>query len=360
MTHRRIPGRRAAVSAAAAALLTGTLAVAQANAAQGEEPDLSPATLSSAQAGQLATTLAAELPPRLAGGTYYDGDSGTLVVGITDESARALVEQSGARARLVEHSLAELEQVKDEIAEIAVPGTAWAVDPVANRVRVTVDGTVRGADLATIRQAVEELGDSAALEVTEGRFTPYLAGGDAIHSAGARCSLGFNVTVDGRPGFLTAGHCGQVGSTWSGTAGGEPVGTLVEGEFPGRDYALVEYTSDIEHPGEVNLYDGTAQEITGAAEAVVGQSVVRSGSTTGVHEGRVTAVDVSVEYPQGVVEGTIETTVCAEPGDSGGALFSGSDAIGLTSGGSGDCTSGGTTFFFPVTDALAAVGATIP
>jgi streptogrisin D len=56
----------------------------------------------------------------------------------------------------------------------------------------------------------------------------------------------------------------------------------------------------------------------------------------------------------------IQTTVCAEPGDSGGPLFTDSgDAVGLTSGGSGDCDNGGVTFFQPVTTALEAVGATI-
>ena len=60
-----------------------------------------------------------------------------------------------------------------------------------------------------------------------------------------------------------------------------------------------------------------------------------------------------------VVNGLIQTNVCAEPGDSGGSLYSGSTALGLTSGGSGDCTSGGTTFFQPVTAALSAYGVTI-
>ena len=42
-----------------------------------------------------------------------------------------------------------------------------------------------------------------------------------------------------------------------------------------------------------------------------------------------------MNYPQGTVTGMIRTTVCAEPGDSGGALFAGNTALGLTSGGSG-------------------------
>jgi len=40
--------------------------------------------------------------------------------------------------------------------------------------------------------------------------------------------------------------------------------------------------------------------------------------------------------------------VCAEGGDSGGSLYSGSIALGMTSGGSGDCSSGGVTYFQPL------------
>ena len=62
---------------------------------------------------------------------------------------------------------------------------------------------------------------------------------------------------------------------------------------------------------------------------------------------------------EGTVNGLIDTSVCAEPGDSGGALFDGGTALGLTSGGSGDCSSGGETFFQPVPAALSALDATI-
>ncbi|MCZ9343802.1 S1 family peptidase, partial [Streptomyces sp. TRM76130] len=79
--------------------------------------------------------------------------------------------------------------------------------------------------------------------------------------------------------------------------------------------------------------DGSAQPITDAAEATVGMAVTRSGSTTRVHEGTVTGLDATVNYGNGdVVRGLIRTDVCAEPGDSGGSLFSGGSAVGLTSG----------------------------
>ena len=49
----------------------------------------------------------------------------------------------------------------------------------------------------------------------------------------------------------------------------------------------------------------------------------------------------------------------AEPGDSGGSLFDGTAAIGLTSGGSGNCTFGGRTFFQPVTEPLSVYGVSV-
>jgi streptogrisin B len=90
------------------------------------------------------------------------------------------------------------------------------------------------------------------------------------------------------------------------------------------------------------------------------QTVTRRGSTTGIHSGRVTALNATVNYGERRhrVSGLIQTTVCAEPGDSGGPLYAGT-ALGLTSGGSGNCTSGGTTFFQPVVEALSAYGVSV-
>ncbi|WP_199199069.1 hypothetical protein [Amycolatopsis sp. CA-128772] len=61
---------------------------------------------------------------------------------------------------------------------------------------------------------------------------------------------------------------------------------------------------------------------------------------------------------------TVEQATFPGNGDfsllSGGRLFTGDgSAIGITSGGSGDCRTGGVTFFQPVTTALAAAGARI-
>ncbi|MGW2120385.1 S1 family peptidase [Streptomyces sp. SM1] len=359
MKHRRIPGRRVAMAGAGiAALAAGAVTFQTANASE-VPADAAPRTLSVHAAGKLASALAQDLGADAAG-TYYDAKSKSLVVNVLDEAAAEAVESAGAEARVVTNSLAELRSAHTTLEQDAtIPGTAWVTDPTTNKVVVTADRTVSGAEWAKLTEVVDSLGAKAELQRTKGEYKPFVAGGDAITGNGGRCSLGFNVTKGGEPHFLTAGHCTESISTWSDSSGGV-IGENAASSFPGDDYGLVKYTADVDHPSEVNLYDGSTQAISGAAEATVGMQVTRSGSTTQVHSGAVTGLDATVNYGNGdIVNGLIQTDVCAEPGDSGGSLFSGSSAVGLTSGGSGDCASGGTTFFQPVTEALSATGTQI-
>jgi streptogrisin D len=359
LKHRRIPRRRAAgAGAGIAALVAAGVTFQSANAS--ETPD-APAlkTLSAVAATDLATTLGRDLGADAAG-TYYDADAERLVVNVLDGAAAEIVREAGARARIVDNSLAELRSARGALRrDASIPGTSWVTDPTANKVVVTADRTVSAAEWKKLTEVAEGLDGTVELRRTEGRFTPFVAGGDAITGGGGRCSLGFNVVKGGEPYFLTAGHCTEGITTWSDSSG-NVIGENEVSSFPGDDYGLVKYTAGVEHPSEVNLYDGSVQRITGAAQATVGMPVTRSGSTTQVHSGTVTGLDATVNYGNGdIVNGLIQTDVCAEPGDSGGSLFSGSSAIGLTSGGSGDCSSGGETFFQPVTEALSATGTEI-
>ncbi|GGQ30889.1 serine protease [Streptomyces pseudogriseolus] len=239
-----------------------------------------------------------------------------------------------------------------------VPGTAWAVDSKTNRVVVTVDSTVSQAEINKIKQQAGENAEAITVKRTPGKFTKLIQGGDAIYASSWRCSLGFNVrSSSGVDYFLTAGHCTDGAGTWySNSARTTAIGTTAGSSFPGNDYGIVRYTGSVSRPGTANGVD-----ITRAATPSVGTTVIRDGSTTGTHSGRVTALNATVNYGGGdVVSGLIQTTVCAEPGDSGGALYgSNGTAYGLTSGGSGNCSSGGTTFFQPVTEALSAYGVNV-
>jgi streptogrisin D len=358
--HRRIPRRRAALAAAGVtALIAAGVTFQTANASEAPAaPTLK--TLSVTAAGNLASVLDKKLGGDAAG-SYYDAKTRALVVNVLDQTAADGVREAGGRARIVQNSLAELTSARRTLsAKASIAGTSWALDPVSNKMVVTADRTVSGAALNRLNGVVKGLGSTAVLKKSAGELKPLIAGGDAIWGANARCSLGFNVVKDGAPYFITAGHCTEAVTSWSDTQGGSEIGANAASDFPGHDYGLVKYTSNAPHPSEVDLYNGSTQPITKAADATVGMAVQRSGSTTQVHGGTVTGLNATVNYGNGdIVNGLIQTDVCAEPGDSGGALFSGDSAIGLTSGGSGDCTSGGETFFQPVPAALAAFGATI-
>jgi streptogrisin D len=359
LQHRRIPRRRAAIAGAGVtALVAAGVTFQTANASEPAKGS-TPHTLTAVAAGKLASTLGQDLGSDAAG-TYYDAQNKSLVVNVLDETAAKAVEAAGATARLVENSLAELKGARTTLKQDAtIPGTSWVTDPTTNKVVVTADRTVSAAEWTKLGKVVDGLGTVAELQRTKGEFKPFIAGGDAITGSGGRCSLGFNVVKDGQPYFITAGHCTEAISTWSDSSGNQ-IGTNEQSSFPDNDFGLVKYTSDVDHPSEVDLYNGSAQSITRAAAATVGEKVTRSGSTTQVHTGTVTGLDATVNYGNGdIVNGLIQTDVCAEPGDSGGSLFDGDAAIGLTSGGSGDCTSGGETFFQPVTEALSTFGAAI-
>ncbi|MGW7433513.1 S1 family peptidase [Streptomyces sp. NPDC054861] len=368
MSHRRIPKRKAILAGAGAVgIVAAAILLPQANASQdgaGEQAG-SPRKMSAASATELLQRLGKQLGDSY-GGAYYDAGRQQLVVNVVGDGDKVDVEvrKAGAVARRVENSLPALASAMDSLrAKATVPGTAWAVDPRTNQVIVTADRTVTGERWDEVEGAVRALGDGVArIQKSKGEFKPFIEGGDAIFGGGSRCSLGFNVTTqDGRPGFLTAGHCGVAVEQWSEQQNGDPIGTVQEAVFPGEgDFALVTYDDlNTDAPSAVDVGENIV-EIARASEAAVGQQVFRMGSTTGLRDGQVTGLDATVNYPEGTVSGLIQTNVCAEPGDSGGALFTREgEAIGLTSGGSGDCTSGGETFFQPVTTALSAVGAQI-
>ncbi|MDX3382620.1 S1 family peptidase [Streptomyces niveiscabiei] len=374
MSHKRIPKRKAAIAVGGvAALGAAALLLPNANASQDGDTNASsvaPKTLkSSGDVSSLASQLSKMLGDAFAG-SYYDSDANQLVVNVVNASGEQndVVEQAqkaGAKVREVANSTAKLESAAQTLkARATIPGTSWAVDPRTNKVLVTADSTVTGSRWNRLESTVNALGsDVATVKKSAGTFKTFLSGGDAIFGGGARCSAGFNVTAgDGSPAFLTAGHCGVAEEQWSDSANGQPIATVDQATFPGEgDFALVKYDdANTQAPSDVNIGGGQNVQILQAADATVGTQVFRMGSTTGLNDGQILGLDATVNYPEGTVTGLIQTNVCAEPGDSGGSLFTqDGSAIGLTSGGAGDCTVGGETFFQPVTTALAATGATL-
>lgn len=333
--------RRAAAVAVAGTLVVGALVGSPAHAA----PNASP---------EVAVDLAEQLGDRAAG--VFADANGAVTVAVTDDAAAKQVAKAGATPKIVKRDAAELRRATAKLESLTtIPGTAWWTDPETNQVVVSVDSTVTGSKLARVETVVARIGGAVRIESEVGVYSTQISGGEAIWGGGGVCSLGFNVRSGSSYYALTAGHCTDVVSNWyEDSAQNTYLGPTVGSSFPGNDYGIVRLSGY--EPGNVYLYNGGYQDITTAGNAFVGQSVRRSGRTTGLHSGSVTGLNATVNYREGTVRGLIRTNVCAERGDSGGALFSGSTAVGLTSGGSGNCFFGGTTFFQPVVEALNVYG----
>ncbi|PZR52588.1 S1 family peptidase [Xylanimonas oleitrophica] len=287
-------------------------------------------------------------------GTWLDPEKDELFVAVADPAEVAVAEALGATVVTVERTAEELETFRAALdAPLSAAGTeavpSWYVDATSNTVVVSVTEEGRAAAEAAVAAAGVPA-DAVTLETTTEapRTLIDVVGGNAYYiGSGSRCSVGFAVN----DGFITAGHCGRTGATTS-----SPNGTFVGSSFPGNDYAYVRVGSGNTLIGAVNNYSGGRVAVRGSQQASVGASVCRSGSTTGWHCGTIQAFNSTVNYAEGSVRGLIRTNVCAEPGDSGGSLLAGNQAQGLTSGGSGNCRTGGTTYFQPVNPVLSAYG----
>lgn len=250
---------------------------------------------------------------------------------------------------------AQLTAAHTALARADVAGSAWYTDASTGTVVVTADSTVDAAELTALTEAATTPAGTPEINRVTGEFTKHVAGGEYIDlPGGIRCLVGFNVRDSAGVKYaLTAGHCTHTGDVSN-------IGTTVHSSFPGNDYALIRYTDQSAAEGTVSLQNGTYQDITTAGNPAVGQQVMSSAPTTGVHSGTVTGLNATVNYgADGIVSGLIQSTLCSEPGSSGGSVFSSTRAIGLISGGSGNCSSGGTTFAQPVVEPLAAYGVSV-
>ncbi|POS73686.1 trypsin [Diaporthe helianthi] len=305
-------------------------------------------------------------------GAWTSEDGETLNVAVTDEALAADITAAGATPVIVTNSASKLEEAKAALDSIDIdqPTTlaatesadatgiaAYYVDVAANKlVLEALSGSTAHAE-ALAAQVGLAAGEFEVRTVEDMPTTlATIRGGDAyLINRAARCSIGFTVTT----GFVSAGHCGTTGNTAT-TSSGAALGTFSGSVFPGSaDMSYIRAASGSTLQGVVYGYGGSNIAVTGSTASAAGASICRSGSTTGVYCGTVRALGATVNYAEGRVTGLTQTNVCAEPGDSGGSFYTGGQAQGVTSGGSGNCNSGGTTYFQPVNEILSTYGLTL-
>jgi streptogrisin D len=318
-----------------------------------------------AQASQaaLANRLTSSLG-RHAAGSFVDRASGALVVNVLDRASAARVHAAGAKARLVSRSTAQLDRVKAALDRAGgVPGTAWGVDVTSNKVVVSVPTGAHGARVAALLARARSYGAAVRVERVGGVIRPMaFYGGQAILRSGSRCSAGFNTRAgSGNLYVLTAGHCTNLGGTWT-TSSGQTIGPVAASRFPGDDFGAIRISnpSSLQPQGGV-LNNGSFLDITSAGRVPVGSTACKTGSTTGTTCGTVLQYNVTVNYAEGTVFGLTMTRICTQPGDSGGSMFAGSQAQGMVSGGTrvGCSSSQFRSFFQPADEALSVFGLTL-
>lgn len=283
-------------------------------------------------------------------GTYWDATREVMVVtatglgtatpgsagsGILVETGVPRAETSGSaghdvRLEPATYPLAELRDLAARAAAARNPDIAESyVDPSTNRVVLVARPGHRAALAAhtadpriTVRQAVAE--------------PVRVAGGSPLVGGGAACTMGFTGTLRGVPVFLTAGHCGKQGTTF--TSDGHSAGRVTDVVFPESDYAVGVF--DGAGPrGVVATGPWGSVPVHGSLEAPSGARICAMGSASGWACGAIVATGVTVRYGEGAtaqyVHNLTKVAVCRSGGDSGGPWLWGAQAQGLTSGGAG-------------------------
>jgi len=316
------------------------------------------------------------------GGAWFDPTARGLVVATTDPRKVDEIVRNGARAVLVKRSIEQLNGIQRQLDQGALQLSQerlrsiwkWGVDVETNVVTITVPAGDPAA-LLTAQDFVTLSGvDADAVRIeqsTQGApslFQGYVArGGDRYNNTtdGVYCSIGFSVAGGG---YVTAGHC-SAGTTGDNVTGynGVQQGTFIGSVFPGEDRAWVSVNGSwgpvpcVGTGGDTNCADAPNIQIAGSTEGAIGATVCRYGATTGGPRcGTIQNKNLTVVF-DGVstVNHMTQTNACSEPGDSGGPFVWNNQGQGTLTGGNGNCSSGGTSYFYPLNLTLANFGLTL-
>ncbi|APU17935.1 MULTISPECIES: S1 family peptidase [Actinoalloteichus] len=310
------------------------------------------------------TRLAGELGDSF-GGSWFNSDTNSLHVKVTDNAAAQVAVDLGAEVEVGGPSLSQLDAASAELASWAsgqgglVAGVS--VDVQSSSVVVTLANGEEAAGLAGQVPNVgvdvttqQETAERRLVEINAG--DGYFTGNQAEDQLLGICSFGFPAyNAAGSPLYLTAGHCygdEDYSVAYRETPGQEPTLPLERlGDFDvvsfgenNTDFATINVTGDTIAPA-VNTWDGSTTTLTGVVAPIEGMEVCKSGRTTQYTCGEITHAATTWE---GVNDGNgnlvdidgFEHSACTEGGDSGGAIVAGSLAVGITSAAAGNADGG--------------------
>ena len=374
--------QRAAVAASAAVLLFGPTAAlssaapdpgiglpADLVAALNRDLHISPeeylARADTAQQVAAFATTAQRQFPQVFGGAWLD-EQGRGVVALANgpgaDEARGAAESTGFVVRNVAKSESTLRGEKSaferwldgqpEAVSSLVRGVV--IDTVNNSIAVRVDKVglpmpnfIDPARVIVMAPpiAAETLPQAAAVAEV-GAAT--VGGGDGFAAiagdSSLRCSFGFNgIGPAGNTVNITAGHCNpNLDDTGAATVheslGGNKVGPQIasyqKSVLGSQDYSIMSIADGAAgrfQNNQVKVPGAAPIAVDGVATPVVGAPVCKSGSRTGFSCGVVNAVDQTVQVGDRQLTQSFSANICALPGDSGGPIVTGRQALGISS-----------------------------
>ncbi|MGW5752788.1 S1 family peptidase, partial [Nocardia rhamnosiphila] len=374
--------QRAAVAASAAVLLFGPTAAlssaapdpgiglpADLVAALNRDLHISPeeylARADTAQQVAAFATTAQRQFPQVFGGAWLD-EQGRGVVALSNgpggDEARGAAESSGFVVRNVAKSETTLRGEKSaferwldgqpEAVSSLVRGVV--IDTVNNSIAVRVDKVglpmpnfIDPARVIVMAPpiAAETLPQAAAV-AEAGAAT--VGGGDGFAAiagdSSLRCSFGFNgIGPAGNTVNITAGHCNPnlddigaatVHESLGGNKVGPQIATYQKSVLGAQDYSIMSIADGAAgrfQNNQVKVPGAAPIAVDGVATPVVGAPVCKSGSRTGFSCGVVNAVDQTVQVGDRQLTQSFSANICALPGDSGGPIVTGRQALGISS-----------------------------
>ncbi|GGK52583.1 S1 family peptidase [Nocardia camponoti] len=295
---------------------------------------------------------------------------GKGVIAVTNADAQRLAAADGYQTKIapisangLEGALLQLSQwVASLPREIAAPISSIAIDALNSQLILNVANTPTGHMLnlptliATIKVVLSP-GGGGAVEYRPMGGDTYISSTKDLHDATLRgvdvCSFGFNSTdAAGNALNISAGHCnprtdGGPASVYVPNVRDLPnsveVGQFAKTVLGGPaalDYSVIKLNERAVNAGmdrpRVRGANGTTLTVTGIADPVTGAPVCKTGQSSTFTCGFVSAdrVETQLFTAEGVsktIRGFADSA-CTLGGDSGGAIITGTLALGITSG----------------------------
>ncbi|WP_227997490.1 S1 family peptidase [Nocardia australiensis] len=327
----------------------------------------------SALAQQLSTyanDFRSERPDAFAGA--WIGTDGRPVVAVTSLDAARIASGDGYQTRLapvsadnLENSLMQLNQwITTLPRELSNAINSVAIDVLNSQLVLSVANTPAGhvLNLPTLIANIKVIllpGSGGPVERRPMAGDTYISAPGSLRDAALKsvdvCSFGFNsVDASGNALNISAGHCDPNLGTTDQQAGvylpdvkdipnSPEVGSFVRAQLGGQnalDYSVIKLNDRAVSAGmdqpSVRGSNGTTLTITGTAEPVTGAPVCKSGQSSTFTCGFVVADRVETQlYTAAGESKTVRgfaSSACTLGGDSGGAIVTGTLALGITSG----------------------------